>query len=142
MLTPSRSIVGILDFPKQMMRNSGRAVIPRQYPSAIHSRLGNAEMEDAPAAHARDCQAQDKAHDKALPQRTSSLFNILFPSNDSKLDCLRENSVSFCAPTGIDPVGAGQYPKVRCRRKRLPTPEGEKRQCQISISTDGICPSR
>src|SRR5437899_9751862 len=62
-----------------------------------------------------------------MPCRSAqaSNFKILFSSNDSKLDCLRESSVSFCAPTGIDPVGAGQYPKVRCRRKRPPTPEGE-----------------
>src|SRR5437868_10560086 len=72
MLTPSRSIVGILDFPKQMVRNSGRAVIACPYPSAIHSGIGNAEMEDAPAARAGDRQA----HGKALPQRTSSFFKI------------------------------------------------------------------
>jgi hypothetical protein len=46
-----------------------------------------------------------RVDDKALPQRTTA-----FSSNDSKLDCLRESSVSFFAPTGIDPVGAGQYP--------------------------------
>jgi hypothetical protein len=55
---------------------------------------------------ARDRQARGNR----LPQRTSGAFIILFPSNDSKLDCLRESSASFCAPTGIDPVGAGQYP--------------------------------
>jgi hypothetical protein len=48
-----------------------------------------------------------------------------FSSSNSKLHCLQSGSVSFCAPTGIDPVGAGQYPKVSCRRKRLHTPEGE-----------------
>jgi hypothetical protein len=56
---------------------------------------------------ARDRQARHNA----LSQRTSSIFKILFLSNDSKSDCLRENSESFCTPTGTDPVGAGQDPK-------------------------------
>jgi len=29
--------------------------------------------------------------------------------------------------TGADPVGVRQYPTVSCRRKRLPTPEGESK---------------
>src|SRR5437879_4277247 len=102
----------------------GRHRLP--HPSAIHSGIGNAETEGAPAARARSTGTRLKPCRSAQ----ASNFKILIPSNDSKLDCLRESSVSFCAPTGIDPVGAGQYPKVSCRRKRLPTPEGE-RQCLV-----------
>ena len=61
-------------------------------------------------------------------------FQNLFSSNNSKLDCLQIGSVSFCAPTGIDPVGAGQYPKVSCRRKRLHTPEGEAPMPNLNIN--------
>jgi hypothetical protein len=72
-----------------------------------------------------------QARDKILPQRTTANFKIIFSSNDSKLHCLPTGTVSFCAPTGIDPVGASQCPKVSCRRKRLPTPEGEAQKCLI-----------
>src|SRR6202011_180770 len=43
-------------------------------------------------------------------------------------------SVPFCAQTGIDRVGASQYPKVSCRRKRLPTPEGEAQMPNLNIN--------
>jgi hypothetical protein len=51
-------------------------------------------------------------------------------SINSKLHCLQNGTVSFCTPTGIDPVGASHYPEVSCRRKRLHAPAGEER-CQI-----------
>src|SRR6478609_4279227 len=43
-------------------------------------------------------------------------------------------SVSFCAPVGIDPVGASQYPTVKCCRKRLHTPEGEAQMPNLTIN--------
>jgi hypothetical protein len=97
--------------------------------SAIRSPLGNAETEDD------GCAGFDRqARDKILPQRTTQNFKILFSSNESKLHCLPRGSVSSCAPTGIDPVDASQYPKVSCRRKRLPTPEGEAQMPNLNIN--------
>jgi len=40
------------------------------------------------------------------------VFKIIFFSRNFKLHCLLIGSVSFCGPTGIDSVGASQYPKV------------------------------
>jgi hypothetical protein len=79
------------------------------HPSAIHLRIGNAETEGAPAA----ARVIDEPMTRPCRSAQAGSFKALLPSNDSKLDCLRESSVSFFAPTGIDPVGAGQYPKVR-----------------------------
>jgi isoquinoline 1-oxidoreductase subunit alpha len=36
--------------------------------------------------------------------------------------------------TGAYPVGASHYPTVSCRRKRLPTPEGEKEMPNLTIN--------
>src|ERR1700736_3202288 len=43
-------------------------------------------------------------------------------------------SVPFCAPTDIDPVGVSRCPTVSCRRKRLPTPEGEAQMPNLNIN--------
>jgi isoquinoline 1-oxidoreductase subunit alpha len=59
---------------------------------------------------------------------------ILFFSSDSNLRCLRIGTRSFCTPTGIDPVGASQYPEVSCRRKRHHAPEGEEIMAVVNIN--------
>src|SRR3954463_208601 len=43
-------------------------------------------------------------------------------------------SVSFCAPTDIEPVGVGQCPTMSCRRKRLHTPGGEAPMANLNIN--------
>jgi isoquinoline 1-oxidoreductase alpha subunit len=74
------------------------------------------------------------SYDSAVAASHNVHFEILFSSTDSNLDCLGMGTVSSCAPTGIDPVGASHYPKVSCRRKRLHAPAGEEAMPNLNIN--------
>ena len=102
------------------------------HPSAIHSPLGNAETRGMASALPARVDRRRKRQNLAAAHNRN--FKIIFSSNNSKLHCLQTGSVSFCAPTGIDPVGASQYPTVSCRRKRLHTPEGEAQMPNLNIN--------
>jgi len=60
-----------------------------------------------------------------LPQRTSQNLKNYIVFEQFQIELPPDWIGIILAPTGIDPVGASQYPKVSCRRKRLHAPEGE-----------------